>query len=211
MTSSKRRYAILGIVLFVEGMLVISWVLAYYNQSKEIDNAMQTISSEVYLSEVFNENDYWVVGETKEKEVYFGNSGESAQVIRISYESIWLTEQEDEEGALTWLIWEAGESSMISINWTEEFATQWTMIDGYYYYNYILEPEEVTEKVMTSITVSDEITNGGYAEEADYSNKKYRLTFAMEALAVNSDTTYESWNVVFLENADGSLLWALGL
>lgn len=212
-TSNKWKVGIIGTLVLICACS-IAGILAYYNQTRELDNVMKTQSSEVYLLEIFNENDNWVVGETKEKVVSFGNSGETAQVIRISYEAVWLEPIADENGTITWTAWAEAEESAVDINWTAAFASndsvesQWTLIDGYYYYNYVLEPGAVTDIVMDSITYSSEITNGGYDLALDYSNKQYSLTFQLEALSVNNMYTTESWYVEFTIGTDDTLSWS---
>lgn len=193
MTSKLKRCAItVGVIL---ALTTAVFATIHYMQTKTLENAMATKSSGVYLEEIFNPLDQWVPGETKQKEVWFGNHEQTDQVIRFTVTETWTDSQgntfdDTDNGA--------------NINWT--LGSDWTKIGDYYYYNQILLPEAVTPDVMTGVTFSSAINNGGYGNTTDYSDKTYTLTVTMEALPVNADLVLETWSVTMTQDGTG-LSW----
>lgn len=191
----------LRVVALVLGLVLVSSVAVYaavqYNQVKTLDNVMSTKTSAVNMQEIFNPNDKWFPGETKQKEVRFGNTGETDQVMRYKYEATWTDEATGEVFPAT--------ISDVTIGWCN--TDQWTLIGDWYYYKSILEPGEVTDLVMESVTFSPELSNGSYTDATDYSNKSYTLTITMEALPVDSDVTAATWGVTFTQS-DSSISWS---
>lgn len=196
-TKSKKNIIIVSLVVLLLSICVVGMVLAYYNSEKNIDNAMQTATSEMVLNEIFNEKDRWVAGETKQKEVSFENTGEIEQLLRFTVTAVWYDENGD--------AWTADEDA-VTINYTEDLSDDWTYINGYYYYNTTISPNEETNIVMDSVTFSSELDNGGYGSSLDYSGKTYSLTIEMEAIEVNTDVAQDSWNVSCIET-NGTLEW----
>lgn len=194
-------------VAVLVAVCAIGAVWMYYNEQKEIDNTLQTSESEMVLNEIFNEKDQWVAGETKQKEVSFENTGEIDQLLRFTVIVQWY--EQDENGE--WVEWEEAASdtlTAVTINYTEALDEQWTLLDGYYYYNTVISPGEETDLVMTSVTFSSEVDNGGYGTSLDYSDKRYSLTINMEAIEVNADVAIEDWNVVCTMGDDGNITWS---
>lgn len=58
--------------------------------------------------------------------------------------------------------------------------TEWTLIDGYYYYNSIVKAGETTEPLFTTVKVSESLPN-------TYIGSKYNLTPNMRAVQANGD------------------------
>ncbi|WP_409969934.1 hypothetical protein RFF05_08570 [Bengtsoniella intestinalis] len=198
MTGSKfKRYALVT-TLVVALTTVAVFATIHYMQTKTVENAMSTKASGVYLEELFNPLDQWVAGETKQKEVWFGNHEETDQVIRFTIKEVWTDADGNEftdpdDGA--------------TINWTDALKDDWTQLGDYYYYNSVLAPEDVTDKVMTGVSFSNTINNGGYGNTADYSDKTYSLTITMEALPVDADVVLANWSVTMTQ-AETVLTWS---
>lgn len=198
-------------------LIVIGFTFAYYNNTKTIPNVMQTSTSEMVLNEIFNENDYWVAGETKQKEVSFENTGEIEQLVRFTVEVVWLEQVTDVDGNTSWVEWTEQSTETIeavTINYSDyllgatDITAQWTEIDGYYYYNTTLSPNTETDIVMESVYFSSSLDNGGYGSSLDYSNKQCSITIKMEAIDVNTDVALDQWEVNYTIDDDGTITWS---
>ena len=189
---------------------------AYYVTSKGIENMLLTKGAEVYMQEYFSPSDLWLPGETKTKDVYFGNRNDSDQVIRFTVEMGWY----DNKGTpanlsddTPWSYTGTYTPAPAVINWTNEVvggSATWTKIGNYYYYNKVLQKQSgttptVTPSVISSVTFSPALSNDGIHAE-DFSNKACKITIKMEALHVNTEFAEAEWAVKFV--ARGSdLTW----
>ena len=198
------------IVLMVSAMLLgfTGTTYAYYTSTENLDNSLITVGSEVYLAERFSPDNKWLPGETKVKEVYFGNQYSSNQVIRFTYDVEWF----ESDGTTPFNY--TGTYTPATLNWTTEITgpgATWTKIGAYYYYNKVLEKGSMaspttTPPVLTSVTFSPELSNDtGHAE--DFSNKICRITIHMEAVGVNPDIAQAEWGVSFTGSGN-SLNWS---
>ena len=170
----------------------------YSNKSIAMENTMATKSSSVYIQELFNPADYWLPGETKQKEVKFGNKGERDQVIRFRVEMQWR----DESGAVLAIETE----KPVEIKWTSAFNQEWTSFqddNGWYYYKKVLPAGEETAEVMANVVFSTKLSNDSEIE--DFTHTTYRIVIHMEGLDVNSTIAYAKWGKTFTE--DNGLLW----
>ena len=175
---------------------------AYYSFTGSVRNTLTTTGSNIYLQELFDPKDYWLPGETKTKEVNFGNGGDSNQVIRFRVEMQWR----DAAGA----DWIPIASNPATINWTQSLTDDWSpipSIDGktWYYYNHVLLVGEETPPVMESVWFWQSLSNDDHAE--DFTNTTYRIVIYLESLNVNSEVTNVEWGVVFM--GESPLGWKL--
>ena len=174
---------------------VIGVTIAFYsNQGGSIKNTVTTKSSSVYLQELFDPEDYWLPGETKQKELNFGNQGERDQVIRFRIETQWLSES---GGG-----WEPTTEKPATINWTNAFKEEWTSPDdkGWHYYKKVLPADKETTAVMESVTFSTNLTND--SQIGDATKVTYRIVIYMEAVDADSRITNASWDKTFTGETD---------
>ncbi len=209
----KTVLPVLAIALLV--VVGVIGTFAFYQSTTSAQNRLMTKDSGVFLSEIFNPADEWVPGETKQKEVSFGNDGEKDQVLRVRVTEAWY----DSTGA----VWSWGttayDPSPAVINWTTASGTQttgpdetnWIKIGDYYYYKKVLTKETnntptVTDNMITSVSFSDKISNGVPGDNNDFSNKRYSLTVKAETVDVDTTITASEWGVNFT-NSGGNLTW----
>ena len=200
---------LLGCALLVILSSFAGLTLALFTSNNKLDNKLHTAGSGVYLIELFDPDDLWLPGETKEKVVSFGNHNSIDQAIRFTVKTEWT-----EADGTPWQYTGNYKPAPIVINWTEEISSDtdatWIKIGDYYYYNSVLlhkEGDTPTElpPVMKSVTFSDAISNDiSHAE--DFSNKACLLYIEMETVEVNTDITKEAWNVTFTRDGN-SLKW----
>lgn len=214
---SKAGRICLLVLLSVGVLGLVGTTYAYYTGQNKIENGLITKGGDVYLMEYFSPDDLWLAGETKYKEVWFGNQSGIKQVIRFQILEEWFDNNgtpEDYSDDTPWVYTGSYSPPPAVINWTDEIAgasPTWTKIGDYYYYNYILEggtkaaPAE-TPVVFDSVTFSPELGNiEAYGE--DFSDKRYQLTVKMETLSVDSAKTWNMWQVNFSDSG-GTLQWS---
>jgi len=182
----------------------IGTTLAFYSGGGNLKNDLGTKESSVYLEEEFSPNDKWLPGETKEKEVKFGNDGEKDQVIRFKVELQWLNKSNG--------TWTPAASNPVKINYAASLTANWDNSflgsDGWYYYKKVLPAGGSTPVVMESVTFSPELANAINDEYLDdFTSTTYRITVYMEGVDVNTDVTKAAWTKNFTESG-GNLTWS---
>ncbi|MCL1896752.1 MAG: hypothetical protein FWG03_09415 [Clostridiales bacterium] len=182
----------------------------YYSPNTGVQNMLITKGSEVCLLELFDPDDQWLAGETKKKEVWFGNQCDLDQVVRFKADIAWA----DASGA-PWAYTGAYDPEPVVINWTSEVtgAKTWTKIGDYYYYNQILKKQSgssptETLPVISSVTFSPALSNGEYYYGDDFTGKACTIAIYMEALSVIDHIVGEAWPEAELaRQPDGTLVW----
>lgn len=180
-------------VLLIMGMLtllVIGSTFAYFQKTESIDNKFKSAEAKVNITEKFNPKDQWVPGEEKQKEVRFGNEGKIAAVLRAKFTPVLKLEDgtEDSEAA-----------KGFQLNFTDDFFRNWTEKDGWYYYNKVLSPEELTDITLKSVTISDAIGNDEHGILTDYSGASYDVKIEGELLQASLATEaadYMKWGMI---------------
>ena len=219
--AKKSNKKILTVVLIVALALVgvVGTTYAYYVSNSEINNPLITKGTDIYLAEYFSPDDLWLAGETKEKEVWFGNECDLDQVLRFKVVEEWF-DNKGTPGDLTddtpWTWSGTYTPTPAIINYTGEITggtPSWTKLsDGYYYYNKVLEKQSgstptETAAVISSVTFSPALSNqAAYGD--DFSNKVCRITVIMETLDVNADFTEDAWNTTFVKS-NNDLTWSV--
>ena len=212
----KKASRIMLYVLSLFLAVLLGTTTAYYTTSKGVENVLTTNGAEVYIQEYFNPSDLWLPGETKTKEVHFGNSHNMDQVIRFTVEISWYNNNgtpANRNDDTPWTYTGTYTPAPVVINWTGEItggSATWTKIGNYYYYNKVLQKQAgatptVTPPVIGSVTFSPALSNDGIHAE-DFSNKACKITIKMEALDVNTAFTQAEWNVK-LGGSGSSLTW----
>ena len=182
----------------------IGTTLAFYSGGGNLQNNLATKDSSVYLEEEFSPDDDWLPGETKIKEVNFGNDGKSDQVIRFRVEVQWLNASNG--------TWTPTTSNPVKINWNSSLGTDWdssfVASGGWYYYKKILLVGTKTPAVIDSVTFSAELANKVNDIYRDnFSATTYRIRIYMEGADVDSDITTSVWSKKFTRSGN-NLTWS---
>lgn len=184
----------LMMVLVCLTLVVVSDAMAFYsNHGGNIENMMLTKSSSVYIQELFDPADDWLPGETKQKEVKFGNMGARNQVIRFRIETQWLSGSGDE--------WTPTMTNPVEIKWSDALGTEWMSFpddDGWYYYKDILMPGAETKAVMEAVKFATKLSNDRRIQ--DFTHTTYRILIYMEGLDADSQITNAKWSKTFTQN-----------
>lgn len=193
---NKKMLLALGML----ALLVLGGTFAFFQKSESIDNKFKSAEAKVYLNEKFDPNDKWVPGEEKQKEVRFGNEGKIAAVLRVKFTPVLKLKDgtEDSEAA-----------KGFQLNFADDFSQNWTEHDGWYYYNKVLSPDELTEISLKSVTISDAIGNDEHGIVTDYSGASYDVEIEGELLQASLATEaadYMKWGMTPTVT-EGTVTW----
>ncbi len=192
MKNKKTLFAVL-LTLF----LVIGVTIAYFQSSASFENIFNTGTYKVVTTEVFESPDNWKPGEEIPKTITTKNEGTIPAAVRVSYTEKW----EDKNGTdITTSIPEG--AVVINLDNT----SGWTKEGNYYYYNYILNPNETTSSFIKSVTLNAQLGSGddidctpsqdGKSVTCEATDPlygaKYKLTLTKET--VQADKYQEVWN-----------------
>jgi len=224
MNKSKKYKKIVNILLYLPLLLLMAAVFqlpdstnTFYTSSPNVRNMLITKGSEVFLQEYFSPDDLWLAGETKKKEVWFGNQSGQDQIIRFKATAEWFNNNGtpgDLSDDTEWTYTGKYDPEPVVINWTGEITGEtpaWTKIGDYYYYNQVfagadgINPTE-TPPVIDSATFSPAIGNSAYLAD-DFTDKSCRITIKMESLPVSAAYAAEAWKVTFAQDGT-SLIWS---
>ena len=174
-------------LFFLLGILVISVIggtFAYYYQNFSIPNQFKSMTYNVNLTEDFN-NDW----ETKKVYITNNETGNTNVVLRISYNEVWI--KTDMSNALT-ISNTINGNNLVTKSWTTTFTNDFTDgLDGWYYYNKVLKPND-TIQILNSISLNTNlIENTIYYN--DYLEYDYNLIFNYEAIEANSSKISDIW------------------
>lgn len=170
-------------------LLIFGVTQAYFRKSVSVDNEFQSAEAKIYLNEKFNPNDEWVPGEEKQKEVRFGNEGVIDAVLRVKFTpSLTLKDGTvDTEAA-----------KGFQLNFAAGFQQNWTLKDGWYYYNKVLKSDDLTDITLKSVTISDQIGNDEHGILPDYSEASYDVKIEGELLQASlaaEAAAYMQWGL----------------
>lgn len=223
---NKKRVWFTAVGLALLMLVVVGGSLAFYTSSGDADNRLVTKSDNVFLSEIFNPADKWVPGETKQKEVWFGNTGETDQILRVKAidadDILWY----DNKGTpnnlnddTLWTYTGTYSPAPAVINWTRSSGTStegpdptyWVRIGDWYYYKKVLPMQQgntpgLTPCIISSVSFSNAISNAGPGHADDFSDKRISLTVEAETMDVHSTVTAAEWGVSFTQSGS-DIIW----
>ena len=186
MKNKKTIVAIIAVLL----VAVVGVTFAYFQSTGTFENIFQTGVYRLVTREVFESPDNWTPGQEVPKTITTTNEGTFPAAVRISYTEQWL----DGETDITSSVDEG--SAIINFDNTSD----WIEEDGYYYYKYILNPEETTSSFIKSVTLNEELdevncTEEGLTHVCEASNPalgaKYKLTLTIETIQADK---FSEWN-----------------
>jgi len=141
MRKKKLLIAIVALILIA----FVGTTFAYFQSSTSFINEFNTNKYKVITKEVFSSPDNWIPGEEIPKTLVAKNKGTMDSAVRVSYVEKW----EDSEG--NDITNEMNKGDVI-INFDNQ--SDWEKVGNYYYYRYILEPEEQTTSFIKSVTLN---------------------------------------------------------
>ncbi len=215
----RKRITVLVLSMLILSVFKIAGSVAYHNTAVALQNQLAVKGSGVMLNEVFNPRDRWLPGETKEKEVNFGNCGNFDQVLRFKVTESWFhnngtPDNLSDDTPFTWTGSYAPAPAVI--NWTSEISgpgANWVQIGGWYYYTHIFEKQSgpaptLTANVIESVSFSNAISNSDPGFPDSFADKRYSLVVQMETLDVDSALTKAEWGMQFTQSGN-DLSWSV--
>lgn len=173
---------LLAIVIFLG---CIGFVYALFQNYTEIANKFVAATHEVKFEENF-EPETWPNLTTKE--VKLVNNSNAPVIVRISYNELWSKEDGDNLYTLSNKI---NGKDIVTKNWATDLDSDWTYIDGWYYYNHVLDKKS-SIKILSSIELDNSIIEN-LSNKDDYKSFKYELSFNHETVQASKSAVKELW------------------
>ena len=224
-----RKKKNLTILLLIAIVGVIGLTLAYFTFNDSLDNVFTTKKYASTVTDEFVSPTNWLPGDVTTKTITATNTGEIDEAVRISYTEEW---KNNNGVVLSGLIDSNGLETNSTIN-SEKAAiikfingNDWTLDNGYYYYNYRLEPNEVTSSLTESVTFNSKVRNSSNCVTTEsngvktiscestgdgYDGATYKLTFTVESVQYNKYK--EAWGTtvnILEEKPQDKSLYASG-
>lgn len=198
--NKKRILAILSLV----ALLLAGGTIAYYSSSMVTDNKLNTKEYKTEVVEKFKPDTDMKPGAKIEKNVTVKNTGDYGLIARVKYEDKWNKDawqpkekayplNETNKALKSTDVLSYNESNVAKVlDATNE--NDWVLVDGYYYYNKVINPEGAV-KFLDYINVNPELDVVGNAN-IEY----YYTTAATEPSEIGADAS-NSWLKVDNEEA----------
>lgn len=193
--NNKKALAVASLLLVA--VITVAGVIAYFSQSDRITNHFSTVEPSIYLDENFNPGDKWVPGETKKKEVKFGNSSDFDTLLRFRLDvSLW--DDKDPSQEVTPIPTGPNQEPFYTLIWNNNDdpgtidTSNWYISekDGviYYYYKHVLESGTgETPLTLKGIKFADWISNDTEGIWKDYSNYTLKVDVHAEMIQTDED------------------------
>ena len=175
----KNKKSLIGIGLLLL-VAAVGVTFAYYTSSDSFVNIFNAGKYKVKVVEEFVSPDNWTPGETVPKTVTAKNEGSVDAAVRISYVEKWETLEGTDITAQV-------NPNPAIINFSN--TNDWILDNGYYYYKFILEPNNTSSSFISGVTLDsslDSVTCTGEGNERtcearnSASGAKYKLTLTIE-------------------------------
>ena len=192
----KNKKSLIGI-LSVLLIAVIGLTFAYFQTTATFTNLFNTGTYHVVTTEVFESPDNWAPGQEIPKTITSKNEGTIPAAVRVSYTEQWIKEIDGVETDITSQV--ASDTVIVNLDNTED----WIHDGNYYYYKYILNPNDTTSSFIKSVTLNSNINGAtciasqdGLTQTCESSNPAlgatYKLTITKETVQANK--YQEVWN-----------------
>ena len=136
------------VLIVILGLLLIGTVgvtIAYFMSSATFENVFNLGIYKVVTTEVFESPTSWAPGEEIPKTIITTNEGTIPAAVRVSYTEQWLDENGND-------ITSSINNGTVTINLDN--TSDWVQEGNYYYYKYILDPNETTSSFIRSVTLN---------------------------------------------------------
>ena len=191
----KNKKALIAIVAVL--FVVVGATVAYFTNVTTFTNNFTTATYKTKTTETFESPTNWKPGETITKEIVTKNEGSIPATVRAKFTGVWtntdgtaLTAEELEDIP--------NDAVIVNVN-----TTDWVKDGDYYYYKYIVNPDDTTSTFLNSVTLNSTVgtnttcTTTGNKEVCESTNssiqgKKYTLTVIKET--IQADAFDSVWN-----------------
>ena len=178
-------------------MLVILFVLAaslgatmaWFTDSEDLTNTFTAGTLEINAEDNWEgyglEEDWENVnpGDCKDKEFRITNIGSKHSLIRLQFEGEW-----GEYVAEDWVIMVDQDADLVTVN----APAGWTLHDGWWYYDGILEPDMDASNPFEFVL---EVCVDGPGTGNEYQGMSYKFEITVQAIQASNNASGEAWNV----------------
>lgn len=205
--NNKKALAVASLLLVA--VITVAGVIAYFFQSTEVVNHLNTNRAEVILGEKFNPSEHWVPGETIDKQVLFGNTGETDMLLRFRVD-VSLLDKNGDPAELPdhfyELVWNKDQEEGIDALWTRKTVQEGEESVNYYYYNQVFKASEQTPITLEAVKFSEKLSNDTEGLLTDYSGYTLKVDVKGEMIQVDEKAAEEAgWNPVKLTEKNGNI------
>ena len=184
------------IALFLLAIVgLVGVTIAYFTSSTTFENVFKTAPYSTQVTEEFTSPTDWTPGTTTPKTVVAKNTGDVPIAVRVSYEEEWISSN----GTTLPLIQSGKTAAIVNLANTSD----WTLVNGYYYYGKKLTKGQSTTTFMESVTFNKDIVadvtctpNGNVttctSSGNGYDGATYTLTINVETVQFDAYKTF--WN-----------------
>jgi hypothetical protein len=197
---NNRNRMITTIVSLLVAVLLLGVVgtFAFFRSEASVANYLYSKDYQADLIDIFDNNRFALPGDTLNKDVSMKNNGEVNSVVRIRLTPSWEPALDANGNVL--------DTGLVTILYGPSYATDWTLIDGWYYYNKILEPGEETSLLVDSLKLAA-FSNDHHA--VNYSEAVYTLAIEGASLQALTVSTEEVWQMTYTMDNQGYLDWSV--
>ena len=189
---------VLALFMLTASLAMVSDTSATYRQSPFAENYLYAQTFKVDLIDLFANGQFFLPGDTINKDVSMKNNGDVNAIVRIYLIPSWTPET---AAGLTL------DPAAVTIGFASTVGMDWTYIDGWWYYNRILKPGEETTRLVDSLKLAV-VANEHH--ETDYSAAAYTLDVVGESLQAVPVAAQENWDMSYSSNLDGTISWSTG-
>jgi len=193
----NRLVTFTGILLVAVLLLGVVGTFAFFRSEASVANFLYSRNYQADLIDIFDNNRFALPGDTLNKDVSMKNNGEVNSVVRIRLTPSWAPAVDAKGNPL--------DPDLVTVSYGLSYATDWTLIDGWYYYNKILEPGEETSLLVDSLKLAA-FSNDHHA--VNYSEAVYTLAIEGTSLQALTVSTEEVWQMTYTIDDNGYLVWA---
>ena len=192
----KKKKTIIAIITLLL-VVTIGATFAYFQSSSSFTNIFNTGTYRVVTTETFESPANWAPGQEIPKTITSTNQGTIDAAVRVSYTEQWLDSNNQD-------ITSTIPSGTVTINL--DHTNYWIQEGNYYYYKYILEPQQTTKSFIKSVTLNSQLGSGidmqcttsqdGLVQECSSTSSVFGATYKLIITkeTVQADKYQELWN-----------------
>ena len=189
----NKKYMIAIVVLLFAVVVGTTYALFFSNTS--LANLFSVGNFNVVTTETFTSPASWQPGQEISKTITATNNGNIQAAFRVKYSEAWVDSNNSPISNVP--------NDAVSINFINNYDWSYNSSDGYYYYNWIIEPGDTTRSLISGITLNSSLTgNASCVEDGNTYNcsssisglegATYILTFTKETVIYSKYQSF--WN-----------------
>ena len=189
----NKKYMIAIVVLLFAVVVGTTYALFFSNTS--LANLFSVGNFNVVTTETFTSPASWQPGQEISKTITATNNGNIQAAFRVKYSEAWVDSNNSPISNVP--------NDAVTINFINNYDWSYNSSDGYYYYNWIIEPGDTTRSLISGITLNSSLTgNASCVEDGNTYNcsssisglegATYILTFTKETVIYSKYQSF--WN-----------------